>query len=69
MGSGRNCPTRNSLLPCLEKTVCPALWAEHGKTWEIQPTDEYWSQLVLIGLAFGKLSAFQNCQSSAQQLG
>lgn len=61
IGSGKNCPTSNFLLQCLEKTVCPAvvLWAEHGATWEIEPTDEYWSQSVLTGLAFGKLPAFE----------
>lgn len=72
MRSGKNCPTRNFLLQDLEKTASPTvLWAEHGKTWEMQPADEYWSQLVLIGLAFVKLSAFEFSITlpSVQQLG
>lgn len=38
---------------------CCLLWAEHGATWEIEPADEYWSQSVPTGLAFGKLPAFE----------
>lgn len=61
IGPIKNCPTSCFLLQCLEKTVCPAalLWAERGATWEMEPTDEFWSQLVLTGLAFGKLPAFE----------
>ena len=61
MGSGKSCPTSNFLLQCLEKIVCPAvlLGAEHGATQEMEPTDEYGSQSVLTGLAFGKLPAFE----------